>query len=121
MYGQRLKTLRKNRGLSKEEAAEMIDIPPSTLGNYESESKRPSLDRLIKLTKFYNTSLDYLVGLTEDPRPLDTQDERDAATYLNNQRLHWHGEPLSEAELRPIRDILENIVSRKTKEKEETT
>lgn len=108
MYGQRLRTLRKRKNLTIEEMSEMIELPKSTLGNYERESKKPSLERLVLLANFYNTTIDYILGLTEDPEPV--RDDKDASKYLQQSELHWNGVPLSDEDLEPVRDILERII-----------
>jgi hypothetical protein len=54
------------------------------------------------------TSVDYLLCLTDNPAPKDR--EMNARIILGAKNLHWDGIPLTEKELKPIRDILEIIV-----------
>lgn len=65
------KRFRKHFNLTKTDVARTLGIK---LPSYEYESKKktvyPTGTRLIKLAKAYNVSTDYLLGLTEDPRPL---------------------------------------------------
>ncbi|MCX7829246.1 MAG: helix-turn-helix domain-containing protein [Thermanaerothrix sp.] len=55
----KLKKLRKQKGLTQEEAAKALNIAKSTLGNYEIGRRAPDLPMLIKLADFYGVSLDY--------------------------------------------------------------
>ena len=63
---ERLKDLRVERGLTLEQLAEQTQLSKSALGSYEAdEYKDISHYALIKLTKFYGVTADYLLGLTE--------------------------------------------------------
>ena len=44
-------------------------ISQSTLSKYETGEATPTVDNLILLAKLYHTSLDYLMDLTDDPKP----------------------------------------------------
>ena len=63
---ERLKDLRVERGLTLEQLAEQTQLSKSALGSYEADDfKDISHYALIKLTKFYGVTADYLLGLTE--------------------------------------------------------
>lgn len=57
-----LKELRKEKGVSQKEVAQAIGVTPSAYGNYEQGTREPSLDVLIKICKFFNTTPNYLLG-----------------------------------------------------------
>lgn len=65
----RLRDLREDREVSQQELAELLNIRQSTYSHYETGIRQPSIETLIKLAYFYDTSLDYLVGITDDPKP----------------------------------------------------
>lgn len=63
---ERLKDLRVERGLTLEQLVEQTHLSKSALGCYEAEDfKDISHCALIKLTKFYGVTADYLLGLSE--------------------------------------------------------
>lgn len=63
---ERLKDLRVERGLTLEQLGEQTHLSKSALGSYETEDfKDTSHYALIKLTKFYGVTADYLLGLSE--------------------------------------------------------
>ena len=63
---ERLKDLRVERGLTLEQLAEQTHLSKSALGSYEAEDfKDISHYALIKLTKFYGVTADYLLGVAE--------------------------------------------------------
>jgi len=68
MY-QRLKDLREDSDLTQQVLANLLNISQTTYSRYESGILDIPSISLIKLAKFYNTSIDYLVGLTDNKRP----------------------------------------------------
>lgn len=63
----RVKELRVSKGLTMEQLANDIGSTRATISNFENEQKKPSLDMVIKLADYFQTSIDYLVGRTDDP------------------------------------------------------
>lgn len=64
--GDRLKALRKEAGYTRVELANILDMPQTTLRNYENDVREPGHDFLIKIAKEYNVTTDYLLGLSEN-------------------------------------------------------
>ena len=58
--GERLKTLRKEAGLSQKQVAETLKMSKPIVSQYESNQRTPSLGKLIRFSRFYNASLDYI-------------------------------------------------------------
>ena len=70
---ERLKDLRVEWGLKLEELAEQTGISKSALGSYENDDyKEINHGSLLKLADFYQVSVDYLLGLTDNREYLDT-------------------------------------------------
>lgn len=65
----RLRDLREDRDLTQAQMAEMLKIHQTTYSDYEIGNLNVPIDVLIKLAKFYNTSIDYLAELTDNPNP----------------------------------------------------
>lgn len=63
--GDRLRRLRHEKGLSLEEVARRIGMSFAALGAYERGERKPSMDRLERLARFYDVSVDYLLGRSE--------------------------------------------------------
>lgn len=66
-FASRLKELRTSRGLTLEELAKEVHGTKAAIGNFENENKKPSLDALIALADYFDVSMDYLVGRSDDP------------------------------------------------------
>lgn len=58
----KIKELRHEKGLSLRAMCAEINIPASTLSQYERGVREPNISMLIKLADFFNVSIDYLVG-----------------------------------------------------------
>ena len=108
MYGERLKRLRKERGLTIDEVSEKLDLARSTYAGYETENRKPPIENIIKFAEFHDTSVDYILGLTDNRQ--SKKNDTEFSLYLKNENLTWNGVPLSEEELKPIKDILEIVV-----------
>lgn len=70
MIGERLAELRKDKNLSQKELAEVLNISTYTVSSYEREKSTPDDEMKIKIAKFFNISLDYLLGLISEERPI---------------------------------------------------
>lgn len=64
MIGKRLKKLRIEKDISQKELSDILDIVISNVSMYESNNRTPSPEILIKMSKYFNVSVDYLLGLT---------------------------------------------------------
>lgn len=68
MLGQRINELRIALGWSQVQLAEKLNISKQTVSNWENENILPSIEMLIRLSKIFNVSTDYLLGLDSVPR-----------------------------------------------------
>ena len=76
----RIPELRKERGISMKQAAEQLGMPYTTYVNYEKGVRQPNSETLIDLANFYNTSIDYMLGKSNnriDEHTLDVVNEID--------------------------------------------
>ena len=65
----RLKDLREDADLKQAFIAKQFHIRQSTYSQYENGQRQIPLQLLIDLAVFYKTSIDYIVGLTDERRP----------------------------------------------------
>ncbi len=63
---ERLKELRKEQGLTQKQLAEKLFLDTSTVTKWETGQSEPKLETLVALAKFFNCSLDFLVGIKDD-------------------------------------------------------
>ena len=79
--GNKLKTLRIQKKLTQKQVADRIGLAISAVSSYESGTRYPSYEVLIKLARIYHVSTDFLLGMT-GKRIVDTTglNEEEVAT-----------------------------------------
>ena len=67
--GQRLRYLRKIKGFTQIKVQMLTGIDQSDYSRLETDSRYPTVGQAISLAFIFDTSLDYIYGLTDDPAP----------------------------------------------------
>ena len=65
----RLKELREDKDLNQTEVAKLLNMSQTGYSKYEVGTNDIPTDVLKKLARFYNTSIDYLLYMTDDRKP----------------------------------------------------
>lgn len=65
-FSERLKTLRKEAGLTQVDVAEKLGISQPAYASWERGLKKPTQDNLVKIAQILNVSVDYLVGNSQE-------------------------------------------------------
>ena len=65
----RIRDIRNDKDYSQSLVAKQLEIAQNTLSQYEIGGRRIPGEVLAKLALFYDTSVDYLLGLTDEPKP----------------------------------------------------
>lgn len=65
----RLKDLRQDKDMFQKDIAKILDMSQTGYSQYETETNDIPTDILKKLALFYNTSIDYILGLTNIKKP----------------------------------------------------
>ena len=68
MY-ERIKDMRVDRDINQKKIAEYLQIHQTTYSDYEIGNLNIPVPMLIKIAAFYGTSIDYLLGLTDETKP----------------------------------------------------
>jgi transcriptional regulator with XRE-family HTH domain len=66
VFAKRLKELRLSRRLTLQNVGDAVGSNRNTIGNLENAQKSPSLSMVLALSEFFDVSVDYLVGRSED-------------------------------------------------------
>lgn len=64
----RIKELRKSRGISQVRMAMDLHTTQNTISRYENGEREPGIKELIAISNYFGVSVDYLLGLTDDPK-----------------------------------------------------
>ena len=65
----RIKDIREDNDTTQATVAEYLNIRQNIYSQYETGQRQLPIEALIKLAKFWGTSTDYMLGLTDDPSP----------------------------------------------------
>lgn len=84
----RIQSLRKTKGISQEELADIIGVSRQTISKWESEQSTPDMDRIIQLSDCFDVTTDFLLkGIepikTDSERKLDARIFTTVATVLD--------------------------------------
>ncbi|MFD1425466.1 helix-turn-helix domain-containing protein [Kroppenstedtia sanguinis] len=116
-FGKRLKGLRERENLSREALAKKIGISYWSLSKYETGNREPDIDTLQKIADFFDVSLDYLTGRSDEMgstddsrsqawRELEKLAKEEGITDLYTSRP---GDPTDDMPEEMIRDIIMGI------------
>ena len=64
----RIRNLREDRDMNQTQVAKMLDMSQTGYSKYETGENDIPTSILIKLARFYNTSIDYLLSESDDPK-----------------------------------------------------
>ena len=65
----RIKDLREDNDITQKELAEYLHIKQNTYSQYENGQRQLPMEVLIALARYYKTSTDYILGLTDERKP----------------------------------------------------
>ena len=71
-----LRALREDKDLSQEDMAEFLNVHQTTYSDYELGQSNIPIETLGKLADYFETSVDYILGLTDEPRPYPRKKRR---------------------------------------------
>lgn len=117
MFPERLKLLRKSKGLSQPAFAEAFNIASGTISMWETGRRSPDLDTIQRLAQFFDVSVDYLLGRDDDPQqsPTHGDDNRDDDVLF--ALFGKHGDEITDEDMEDVRLALE-LVKKLRRDKE---
>lgn len=98
--GKRIKNLREEKNLTQKDLAKKLNIANSTLSQYETGQRVPSDEVKIKIAEFFQVTLDYLFGVT---------DNKEGYEYIDELRVRYKkkGVDISHLSYEEIDDLLQ--------------
>lgn len=66
-FSERFKQLRIENQLSQIQIVEILGISRRMIQGYEADTSEPTLSKLLQIAEYFNVSIDYLVGRTDNP------------------------------------------------------
>lgn len=128
-FGTRLKELREEKNLTRDALAKKLNISYSAVSKYETNVRFPDKETLRQLADFFNITLDFLLGRTDDPtsskvsssdKPVDI--DAFVKKLKDKDGVMFHGAPADDltrqAVLKSIENAIEMIETLKKKKKD---
>lgn len=151
MFAQRLKELRKDRGLTQIQFAQQFHVSNGAVAMWETGKREPDFDTMNRLAAFFNVTVDYLLGNVTDPffqldndrilQDINSYETESASTLTDRDRrdiardlerimealdtagdLQFDGDPMSDEARESIRAAMKlGLEAAKVKNKERFT
>ena len=112
-FGEILKVLRMRKGYTQAQLADSLGISASAVGMYERGLRQPSPEQLIKLSKIFMVSADYLLGIEKAPESVEELLKTIHASLDNNGGLTFNGVELNSADIKKLfnaMSIVANVI-----------
>lgn len=99
----RIKKLREDFQYTQQDLATKLESSKSVIGLYENETRKPSMEVLIRLSEIFNCSIDYLLGKTD----IRNAEELKKIPFANHGGLDTDG--LDEEDLKELQKQIDYI------------
>lgn len=110
-FNVRLKQLRQKHKLTQSDLAEILSLKPTAISNYESKRNEPSFSKLIALSKYFDVSCDYLLGISDAYLPIGGEVlDKDIVDFFNMYQQ------LTPANAKEIQSFAEYLLYKQEKE-----
>ena len=84
MFAEKLKTLRKQKGLTQTKFAKDFNIATGTIGMWETGKRQPDYNTLVKIAKYFDVSINYLLEEQAEPEELQIARSRTRELHETN-------------------------------------
>ena len=102
MVQERMKSLRLEAKLTQKEIAEKLGISTAFYGQWETGKRNPASKNLQKIADFYEVSIDYLLGNTDEKK----SSKFDDLNTVLDSFTSFDGYPLSDEDHEAVRELL---------------
>lgn len=86
-FGERLRDLREEKGISQKDLAEFLSLANSTVSQYEADKRDPDSSTLKKLADYFAVTLDYLLGRSDIRNPQILSDPEVISLIRAHQKM----------------------------------
>jgi transcriptional regulator with XRE-family HTH domain len=115
LFGERLKQLRTERQITQTDLGQIFEQPKAqtTIGTWESGRRQPSIEDIITIAQYFNVSVDWLFGLTNERKNIEAikkeEEPRELKEFLDRNNVLFNGAELNEEEKKRMIDILTGL------------
>lgn len=111
LFPERIKQLRRQKGLTQKRVADSLGIGQTTIANYENGTRFPDLDKLSEIADLYEVTVDYLLGRSEEAHAVKEAREVPRGTTIDFKE---YMKSLLSGDKRLIRSIIQQLLDQGT-------
>lgn len=111
----RIKLLREEFNYTQQDLANKLQSSKSVIGLYESETRKPSLEILVKLSEIFNCSIDYILGKSDIRNPEKQKEDPLGLAKIGFNMKDYN--PPTETQKEQIKSLIEVIMKDNKKDK----
>mgnify|MGYP001031907618 FL=1 len=104
----RIKLLREEFNYTQQDLANKLQSSKSVIGLYESETRKPSLEILVKLSEIFNCSIDYILGKSDIRNPEKQKEDPLGLAKIGFNMKDYN--PPTETQKEQIKSLIEVIM-----------
>lgn len=113
----RIKLLREEFNYTQQDLANKLQSSKSVIGLYESETRKPSLEILVKLSEIFNCSIDYILGKSDIRNPEKQEEDPLGLAKIGFNMKDYN--PPTETQKEQIKSLIEVIMKDNKKDNKE--
>lgn len=108
MFADKLRILRKDKGLTQAGLSKILGVSPSTIGMYEQGRREPDSKMLIKTAEFFDVPAGYLIGNEDSLKTQNIEEITDLFVKMLRKKksLFFKGRQLNDEEVEQIITLL---------------
>ena len=84
----RIKLLRRENGIKQTDLANFLKVAQNTLSTWENDVYEPDFTNLKKIAEYFETTSDYIIGLSDNPVSPNKKEEHQSGTMSDVQELY---------------------------------
>ena len=111
----RIKLLREEFNYTQQDLANKLQSSKSVIGLYESETRKPSLEILVKLSEIFNCSIDYILCKSDIRNPEKQEEDPLGLAKIGFNMKDYN--PPTETQKEQIKSLIEVIMKDNKKDK----
>ena len=73
IIGERIKTLRRNNGLTQKDLGKILNMNKTTISHYEKGERCPSIETLVQVADYFNVDITYILGMNNIGKSYDSE------------------------------------------------
>jgi transcriptional regulator with XRE-family HTH domain len=114
VIGSRLHALRLSRkpGYHRRDVADELKLPHTTYNDWEGGRRGPHGGKLVELAKYYETTVDYITGKTDNDNPVNENDLLNSLSTV--EQFIKDGKDLSDEEKKQLAMRIQNMLNKVT-------